>query len=88
MVGEGMTLLNAEYRFDVTPGNEADNPALRALVFFDAGRVRRPFDGTTAEWLRGIGLGLQTGPFRVEFGFRLNDIPGSRQILVRLGPTF
>ena len=41
-----------------------------------------------AEWLNGIGAGLQAGPFRVEFGYRLNDIPQSRQILVRLGPTF
>jgi hypothetical protein len=25
---------------------------------------------------------------RIDFGFRANDIPESRQVLVRLGPTF
>ena len=61
---------------------------LGAVVFFDAGRIDRPIGSSSTEWLRGIGAGLQAGPFRIEVGYRLNDIPQSRQILVRLGPTF
>jgi hypothetical protein len=36
--------------------------------------------------MSGFGLGLTA--LRIEFGFRTNDIPRSRQILLRLGPTF
>jgi outer membrane protein assembly factor BamA len=87
--GERMTLFNAEYRWDVVGrADPDDSDSLRALVFFDAGRVERPFEGARTDWLKGIGVGLQTGPLRLEFGFRLDDIPASRQILVRLSPTF
>ena len=34
------------------------------------------------------GLGLEAGGARLEFGWRLDDIPGSFQVLFRLGPTF
>jgi outer membrane protein assembly factor BamA len=84
-----MTLVNAEYRLDVFGrSGPAGAGALRAIVFFDAGRMYRPFDGSRTDWLHGVGAGLQSGPLRIEFGVRLKDIPGSRQILVRLGPTF
>jgi outer membrane protein assembly factor BamA len=61
---------------------------LRGLLFFDAGRIYDPAPGSRTDWLHGVGVGLQTGPLRVEFGFRLDDIPESRQVLVRLGSTF
>ena len=87
--GERMALVNAEYRLDLA-GSSRDgrSSALRAVVFFDAGRIDKPIGTSSTEWLNGIGAGLQVGPFRVEVGYRLNDIPQSRQILVRLGPTF
>lgn len=80
--GTGMTLLNAEYRVAVTnPGRGRDGG--NVFVFYDAGRV----SGGDA-WLRGVGVGAGAAGFRVEFGFRANDIPRSRQILVRFSPTF
>lgn len=86
--GAGMALFNAEYRFDLSGGSRANLGGLRALFFFDAGRVDRPVPGSTTDWLKGIGVGVQTGPFRLEFGFRADAIPRSRQILLRLSPTF
>jgi hypothetical protein len=87
--GGGMALFNAEYRLDLLGHwDEPSGGILRALLFFDAGQVQEPVGTSRTDWLHGIGVGLQTGPVRVEFGFRLDDIPESRQILVRLGPTF
>ena len=87
--GGRMALFNAEYRIDlVGDSRDGGRAILRAMVFFDAGRIDKPIGTSTTEWLRGIGAGLQAGPLRVEFGYRLNDIPQSRQILVRLSPTF
>jgi hypothetical protein len=84
-----MALFNAEYRLDLLGHwDEPSGGILRALLFFDAGQVQEPVGTSRTDWLHGIGVGLQTGPGRVEFGFRLDDIPESRQILVRLGPTF
>jgi outer membrane protein assembly factor BamA len=89
-VGEGMTLTNLEYGLNLTEDWRHDNDfgSLRLFLFLDAGRVHDPIGASTTEWLRGTGIGVQTGPLRVEFGFRLDDIPDSRQILVRLAPTF
>jgi hypothetical protein len=44
--------------------------------------------GPSDDWLNGIGGGFEIGLFRVEFGWRLDDIPKSLQVLVRFGPTF
>jgi hypothetical protein len=86
--GDGMALFNAEYRLDLVGGwHRESRGGLGAIVFADAGRVSGPVAGTN-DWLKGVGVGIQTGPVRVEFGFRLDDIPRSRQILVRLSPSF
>lgn len=85
--GTGMALLNAEYRVNLRPSRgEGKRDAPNVFVFYDAGRVtgRAAQDG----WLRGIGFGLGAGGVRLEFGFRANDIPASRQILLRFSPTF
>jgi heme-degrading monooxygenase HmoA len=88
-VGEGLILFNAEYRLDLLGGWHHDHAGvLRAVAFFDAGRVHNPIGASTTEWLKGIGAGLQTGPIRVEFGFRLADPSHSKQVLVRLSPSF
>ena len=86
--GERMALVNAEYRIHLAGSQRDGRSTLGAVVFFDAGRIDKPIGSSSTEWLRGIGAGLQAGPFRIEVGYRLNDMPQSRQILVRLGPTF
>jgi hypothetical protein len=81
-IGERMILLNGELR------QRFGRSGLAGVAFVDAGRVYRPLAGSTEEWLKGIGVGLEMGDVRLEFGWRLNDIPGSLQVLFRLGPTF
>ena len=85
--GAGMTLLNAEYRLNFA-GTGRDRDPAHVFAFYDAGRVASPVSPSTSDWLRGVGVGLGGGGLRVEFGFRANDIPQSRQILVRYSPTF
>jgi outer membrane protein insertion porin family len=89
-VGEQMALFNLEYRLEITRGWRGDSKhgILALIAFYDAGRIRDPIGGSRSDWLQGTGFGLQSGPVRVEFGFRANDIPDSRQILVRINPTF
>jgi outer membrane protein assembly factor BamA len=79
-VGDGMVLFNVEYALGMLNGPHI-------VPFFDAGRVWRP-DGK-AEWLRSTGFGLAvTRDIRVDFGYKLDDIPGSFQAVLRLGHTF
>ena len=85
--GAGMALLNAEYRVNIS-GVGRDHDAAHVFVCYDAGRVTSPVASSTSNWLRGVGAGLGAGGLRVEFGFRADDIPRSRQILVRFSPTF
>ncbi len=43
----------------------------------------------TTAWLRGVGFGLGlTSDLRVDFGYKLDDIPDSFQVVLRLGHTF
>jgi hypothetical protein len=82
-VGERMLLVNGEFRQRI-----GRSGGLHALAFFDAGRVYDPIGGATDEWLEGVGVGLGIGGARIELGWRLDDVPGSLQVLFRLGPTF
>ena len=85
--GTRMTLLNAEYRINLTPdAGERRHDGPNVFVFYDAGRVFGT--ATSTRWLNGTGIGVGAGGVRVEFGFRADDIPNSRQILVRFSPTF
>lgn len=81
-LGERMLLLNGEFR------QRFGRSGMAGLAFIDAGRVYEPIAGSTTDWLTGVGVGLEGGSMRIEFGWRLHDIPSSLQILVRLGPTF
>ena len=85
-VGTGMALLNAEYRVNLTPSRGEEREGFGVFAFYDAGRVT----GAAAprKWLNGVGFGVGGGNVRIEFGFRTNDIPNSRQILLRFSPTF
>jgi outer membrane protein assembly factor BamA len=86
--GTGMALLNAEYRFDLTPNLHHEGDALGVFAFYDAGKVTSRLSPPSSDWLRGVGFGFGGGGLRVEIGFRADDIPRSRQILVRFSPTF
>jgi hypothetical protein len=81
-VGEGMLLFNGEFR------QRFGRSGLAGIAFIDAGRVYNPLAGFTEDWLTGAGVGLAIGDTRIEFGWRLDDIPSSLQVLFRLGPTF
>jgi hypothetical protein len=85
--GTGMTLLNVEYSVSLNPGRDSGRGALKAAVFYDAGRVTTSRN-VRADWLRGVGFGIGIGSVRMDVGFRANDIPRSRQILLRFSPTF
>lgn len=87
VAGDKMALVNLEYLIGFDRG-------VGVSAFFDAGRV---YDGHPAagsgpaaeRWLKGVGLGLLFGgSARVEFAWKLDDIPESLQILLRLSPTF
>lgn len=80
--GAHMVLANAEFR------QRLGRRGPGGLVFLDLGRVYDPLPGSTGEWLKGVGVGLDMGGSRLEFGWRLDDIPRSLQVLFRLGPTF
>jgi len=80
-VGDGMVLFNVEYAVGMLNGPHI-------VPFFDAGRVWQP-DGATSSWLNSVGFGLAlTRDLRVDFGYKLDDIPGSFQAVLRLGHIF
>ena len=75
-VGDTLALLNLEYELGWRGG-------LKAIGFFDAGRAN-----TGAPWLKGVGWGIGLSDFRVDFGYRVDAIPSSLRVVVRLGRTF
>ena len=85
--GTRMALMNAEYRIHLGSSDGSDrHDAPNIFVFYDAGRVFGT--ATSTRWLQGTGIGMGAAGVRIEFGFRTDDIPNSRQILVRFSPTF
>lgn len=79
-IGSSMALANLEYSLGWRHGP-------RVFGLFDAGRATTAAGG--AAWLKGVGVGLGLGDeFRVDFGYRLDAVPGSLQVLVRFGRTF
>jgi outer membrane protein assembly factor BamA len=84
--GTGMALINAEYRLNLSQRADEAREGVNVFVFYDAGRVTG--DTAPKQWLRGVGIGAGVGGVRLEIGFRANDIPRSRQILLRFSPTF
>ncbi|MBI4477169.1 MAG: BamA/TamA family outer membrane protein, partial [Acidobacteria bacterium] len=84
VAGDRMALVNLEYLIGF-------NRAIGLSAFFDAGRVYgdRLFGNAPDRWLKGVGLGvLFGGDSRVEFAWKLADIPDSFQLLARFSPTF
>jgi hypothetical protein len=82
--GDRMLLMNGEVR------QGFGGSGVAGLAFIDAGRVYRPRPGSSEDWLKGVGVGLEFGGggARIEFGWRLDDVPSSVQVLFRLRPTF
>jgi len=83
--GTRMGLVNAEYAL-ILGGRSRERETATIFAFYDVGRVGGV--ATSNRWLNGIGLGVGVAGVRVEFGFRANAIPQSRQILVRFSPSF
>lgn len=80
-VGDTLALVNLEYALGWRNG-------LQAIGFFDLGRTTSSAV-TDAPWLKGVGVGVGLGgDLRIDFGYKLDDVPGSLQVLVRLGRTF
>jgi hypothetical protein len=89
-VGDTLALLNLEYALRW-------QSVFQVLGFFDAGRVTsrqnaatRPIDlqAEPAHWLNGVGFGVALGGARIDFGYKLDAVPSSLQVLLRLGRTF
>lgn len=86
-IGDTLTLLNLEYELGWQRG-------LRALGFFDVGRVtERPVPGVlptdaSTPWLKGVGFGFAVADFRIDFGYKVADIPSSLSVILRFGRTF
>lgn len=85
-IGSGMALVNAEYRVNLSQRGRDEGHGANVFVFYDAGKVTG--DAAPKNWLNGVGFGFGAAGVRLEFGFRANDIPESRQILLRFSPTF
>jgi outer membrane protein insertion porin family len=85
--GSGMTLVNAEYSLNVAGSPVDAHGSLKMLLLFDAGRVREPVRGTD-DWINGLGVGLQTGPLRFEWGWDLERSPKYGRFYMRLGRGF
>jgi hypothetical protein len=86
-IGDTLALMNAEYEVGWRGG-----PSL--IGFLDAGRVTsRPVPGSLppgadAPWMKGVGWGIGLGGLRIDFGYKLDTLPHSPQVLVRFGRTF
>jgi hypothetical protein len=86
-VGDTLALINLEYELGWRGG-------LKAIGFFDAGRATlRPtqgigLPGASTPWLKGVGWGIGVGGFRVDFGYRVAEIPSSLRVAIRFGQTF
>jgi hypothetical protein len=77
--GASMALVNLEYEVGWRNG-------LRGVAFFDAGRASPA--GVDAPWLKGVGWGVAVSDIRVDFGYRLDDVPSSLQVLLRFSRSF
>jgi hemolysin activation/secretion protein len=80
--GREMALLNVEYGIMLFRHG-------RLLALADTGRVFKPFEGSKDTWLNGIGVGWEfNDDLRIECGWRVDAIPRSLQVVVRLAPPF
>lgn len=82
--GDSLALLNLEYALGWRRG-------LKAFGFFDAGRVGAPAPllQPADAWLTGVGFGVGIADVvRVDFGYRLKEVPSSLRVTLRFGRSF
>ncbi len=85
--GDTLALMNLEYEIGWKSG-----PSL--VAFLDAGRVTSRLTpgalppGVDTPWMKGVGWGIGLGSMRIDFGYKLDTLPSSPQVLVRFGRTF
>ena len=85
-IGDAMALVNLEYELGWHRG-------LKGIGFFDIGRATVRSAGASpaspsSPWLKGVGWGVGVGDFRVDFGYKVAEIPSSLRVVVRFGRTF
>jgi hypothetical protein len=86
-VGDTLALVNLEYALGW-------RGRFQVVGFFDTGRVTvRPPPGSiqpaaNTPWLNGVGFGIGIAGARIDFGYKLDAVPSSLQVLLRLGRTF
>ena len=81
-VGAALTLVNVEYELGWRGG-------LKAIGFFDIGRVGAPSGGAAPPWMKGIGFGFAVlDAVRIDFGYRTDAVPSSLKVLLRFDRTF
>jgi outer membrane translocation and assembly module TamA len=63
---------------------------LKLFGFYDAGHVGLRQDSANSDtpWLKGVGWGVGVGDVRIDFGYKVNAVPSSLQVLLRFGRTF
>jgi len=82
-VGDSLALVNLEYALGWHNG-------LKLFGFYDIGRAGLPRAAAAgdARWLKGVGWGIGVGDARIDFGYKIDAIPSSLQVLLRFGRTF
>jgi len=89
--GEAVFVGNLEYRFPIAPKQ------LYGVLFADCGNVWKNTSGVDFSGLKaGAGIGLRInspiGPIRMDYAWRLNDVPGQvkgeTKIHFGIGPSF
>jgi hypothetical protein len=86
--GNTLALINLEYglgwrnAFQIVGFFDAGHASFRNVVFIPELAPR------DIGWLRGVGFGIATAGARLDFGYKLDDVPGSLQVTLRLGRTF
>lgn len=82
-VGDSLALVNLEYALGWRGG-------LKLFGFYDIGRtsVSPAASSGDATWLKGLGWGIGLGGARIDFGYKVDAIPSSLQVLLRFGRTF
>jgi hypothetical protein len=86
--GNTLALMNLEYalgwrnNFQVVGFFDAGHASYRNVVFIPELAPR------DIGWLKGVGFGVAIAGARIDFGYKLDAIPSSLQVTLRLGRTF
>ena len=82
-IGDSIALVNLEYALGWRSG-------FKLFGLYDIGHVgsRQGLSSRDTPWLKGIGWGIGLGDFRIDFGYKVDAIPSSLQVLLRFGRTF